>query len=121
MREKSARIRRTRRSRSPPLDAAFAVIARDALRPVTVLTSDSGDLTLPCGPDAEVIKASRSEAVPLPADQICHCTSSRASTPRGDMLSPTRRQAGRAQSLDEASEVEPAGRMQSCHLRKHTL
>ncbi|MFB7075444.1 DNA-binding protein [Streptomyces sp. NPDC056290] len=37
-------------------DAAFAVIARNAPRPVTVLTSDPEDLTLLCGPSVEVIK-----------------------------------------------------------------
>lgn len=38
------------------IDAAFAVIARVASRPVTVLTSDPEDLTLLCGPTAEVLK-----------------------------------------------------------------
>ncbi|MGA5170581.1 MULTISPECIES: hypothetical protein [Streptomyces] len=38
------------------IDAAFAAIALNAPRPVTVLTSDPEDLTLLCGPSAEVIK-----------------------------------------------------------------
>ncbi|BDD74554.1 DNA-binding protein [Streptomyces anthocyanicus] len=38
------------------IDAAFAVIARDASRPVTVLTSDPEDLTLLCGPSVGVVK-----------------------------------------------------------------
>ncbi|MFC3572980.1 DNA-binding protein [Streptomyces yaanensis] len=38
------------------IDAAFAVIARTALQPVTVLTSDPEDLTLLCGPAVEVVK-----------------------------------------------------------------
>jgi predicted nucleic acid-binding protein len=38
------------------IDAAFAVIARTAPRPVTVLTSDPEDLTLLCGPAVEVVK-----------------------------------------------------------------
>ncbi|MEU0661436.1 DNA-binding protein [Streptomyces lavendulocolor] len=38
------------------IDAAFAAIARNAPRPVTVLTSDPEDLTLLCGPSVEVIK-----------------------------------------------------------------
>ncbi|MGW6705735.1 DNA-binding protein [Streptomyces sp. NPDC054956] len=38
------------------IDAAFAVIARSAPQPVTVLTSDPEDLTLLCGPAVEVIK-----------------------------------------------------------------
>ncbi|WP_405879947.1 DNA-binding protein [Streptomyces sp. NBC_01136] len=39
------------------IDAAFAVIARNAPQPVTVLTSDPQDLTLLCGPSVEVVKA----------------------------------------------------------------
>jgi len=38
------------------IDAAFAVIARNAPRPVTVLTSEPEDLTLLCDPSAEIIK-----------------------------------------------------------------
>ncbi|MGA5410975.1 DNA-binding protein [Streptomyces lavendulocolor] len=38
------------------IDAAFAAIARNAPRPVTVLTSDPEDLTLLCGPSVEVVK-----------------------------------------------------------------
>ncbi|WP_327115106.1 DNA-binding protein [Streptomyces sp. NBC_01341] len=38
------------------IDAAFAVIARNAPQPVTVLTSDPEDLTLLCGPSVEVVK-----------------------------------------------------------------
>ncbi|MYS09548.1 DNA-binding protein [Streptomyces sp. SID6041] len=38
------------------IDAAFAVIARNAPRPATVLTSDPEDLTLLCGPSVEVVK-----------------------------------------------------------------
>nr|WP_240800454.1 hypothetical protein [Streptomyces sp. ICN441] len=38
------------------IDGAFAVIARNAPRPVTVLTSDPEDLTLLCGPSVEVVK-----------------------------------------------------------------
>ncbi|MFD5663066.1 DNA-binding protein [Streptomyces hirsutus] len=38
------------------IDAAFAVIARNAPPPVTVLTSDPEDLTLLCGPSVEVVK-----------------------------------------------------------------
>lgn len=38
------------------IDAAFAVIARNAAQPVTVLTSDPEDLTLLCGPSVEVVK-----------------------------------------------------------------
>jgi len=38
------------------IDAAFAVIARTATRPCTVLTSDPEDLTLLCGPTVEVLK-----------------------------------------------------------------
>ena len=38
------------------IDAAFAVIARTAARPCTVLTSDPEDLTLLCGPTVRVLK-----------------------------------------------------------------
>jgi hypothetical protein len=38
------------------VDAALAAIARAAPPPVTVLTSDPEDLTLLCGPAAEVVK-----------------------------------------------------------------
>lgn len=38
------------------IDAALAAIARHAPQPVTVLTSDTGDLTLLCGPSVEVVK-----------------------------------------------------------------
>ncbi|MFE7107720.1 type II toxin-antitoxin system VapC family toxin [Streptomyces sp. NPDC057575] len=38
------------------IDAAFAAIARTALPPVTVLTSDPEDLTLLCGHAVEVVK-----------------------------------------------------------------
>ncbi|MBG0852751.1 DNA-binding protein [Streptomyces spinoverrucosus] len=38
------------------IDAALAVIARNAPRPVTVLTSAPEDLTLLCGPAVEVVK-----------------------------------------------------------------
>ncbi|MFB7362217.1 DNA-binding protein [Streptomyces hydrogenans] len=38
------------------IDAAFAAIAHDAPRPVTVLTSDPEDLTLLCGPSVVVVK-----------------------------------------------------------------
>ncbi|MET9882390.1 DNA-binding protein [Streptomyces sp. NPDC006430] len=38
------------------IDAAFAVIARTAPQPVTVLTSDPEDLTVLCGPAVEVVK-----------------------------------------------------------------
>lgn len=38
------------------IDAAFAVIARNAPQPVTVLTSDPEDLTLLCGPSVEIVK-----------------------------------------------------------------
>lgn len=38
------------------IDAAFAVIARNAPQPVTVLTSDPEDLTLLCGPSVQVVK-----------------------------------------------------------------
>ncbi|MDO0925917.1 hypothetical protein QQY24_10965 [Streptomyces sp. TG1A-8] len=38
------------------VDAAFAVIARIAPRPATVLTSDPGDPTLLRGPSVEVVK-----------------------------------------------------------------
>ncbi|WP_406382046.1 hypothetical protein [Streptomyces sp. NBC_01618] len=38
------------------IDAAFAVIAGVAPRPVTVLTSDPEDLTLLCGPAVEIVK-----------------------------------------------------------------
>lgn len=38
------------------IDAAFAVVARNAPQPVTVLTSDPEDLTLLCGPSVEIVK-----------------------------------------------------------------
>ncbi|AUG76187.1 DNA-binding protein [Kitasatospora sp. MMS16-BH015] len=38
------------------IDAVLAAIARGALAPVTVLTSDPEDLILLCGPSVEVIK-----------------------------------------------------------------
>ncbi|MFH9731235.1 DNA-binding protein [Streptomyces sp. NPDC017260] len=38
------------------IDAAFAVIARTAPQPATVLTADPEDLTLLCGPAVEVVK-----------------------------------------------------------------
>lgn len=38
------------------IDAALAVVARRASPPVTVLTSDTDDLTLLCGPAVEVVK-----------------------------------------------------------------
>ncbi|KOG21568.1 MULTISPECIES: hypothetical protein [Streptomyces] len=38
------------------IDAALAVVARNAPQPVTVLTSDPEDLTLLCGPAVEVVK-----------------------------------------------------------------
>ncbi|MFE0179509.1 DNA-binding protein [Streptomyces olivaceus] len=38
------------------IDAALAAIARNAPQPVTVLTSDPGDLTLLCGPSVGVVK-----------------------------------------------------------------
>ncbi|QEU87550.1 hypothetical protein [Streptomyces viridosporus] len=38
------------------IDATFAVIARNAPQPATVLTSDPEDLTLLCGPSVEVVK-----------------------------------------------------------------
>ncbi|MFE9876280.1 hypothetical protein [Streptomyces sp. NPDC005784] len=38
------------------IDAAFAVIARNAHQPVTALTSAPEDLTLLCGPSVEVVK-----------------------------------------------------------------
>ncbi|MET8926463.1 DNA-binding protein [Streptomyces sp. NPDC004623] len=38
------------------IDAAFAVIARTAPQPITVLTSDPEDLTLLCGPAVEIVK-----------------------------------------------------------------
>ncbi|MCF3964310.1 DNA-binding protein [Streptomyces fuscigenes] len=38
------------------IDAALAAIARHAPQPVTVLTSDTEDLTLLCGPYLEVVK-----------------------------------------------------------------
>nr|WP_240796332.1 hypothetical protein [Streptomyces sp. RFCAC02] len=37
------------------IDAVFSVIARTAPQPVTVLTSDPEDLTLPCGLTVEII------------------------------------------------------------------
>ncbi|GGP89016.1 hypothetical protein GCM10010249_03380 [Streptomyces roseolilacinus] len=38
------------------IDAVLAVTARNASRPVTVLTSDPEDLPLLCGPSVEVVK-----------------------------------------------------------------
>lgn len=38
------------------IGAVLAVIARNARRPATVLTSDPEDLTLLCGPSVEVVK-----------------------------------------------------------------
>ena len=38
------------------IDAAFAVIARTAPQPVTVLTSDPEDMRLLCGPAVEIVK-----------------------------------------------------------------
>lgn len=38
------------------IDAALAAIARSAVPPVTILTSDPEDLTLLCGPGIEIIK-----------------------------------------------------------------
>lgn len=43
-------------SRKYAIDAAFAVIARTAPHPVTVLTSDPEDLTLLYGPAVEFVK-----------------------------------------------------------------
>ncbi|MFQ6226811.1 DNA-binding protein [Nocardia sp. NPDC002869] len=38
------------------IDAALAAVARSAVPPVTILTSDPEDLTLLCGPGIEIIK-----------------------------------------------------------------
>jgi hypothetical protein len=50
-----APITSTARS-TPSIDGAFAVIARNAPQPTTVLTSDLADLTLLSSPSVEIVK-----------------------------------------------------------------